>query len=76
LLTVEAIAARDLTLAGWVANTVDAGMAFAEENVEALRRAHPGAVAGPRAAPEQCNCRLPLPDISTSRTAWLAVKRG
>ena len=36
LLTAEAIAARGLKLAGWVANTVDAGMPFAEDNVAAL----------------------------------------
>lgn len=37
LLTVEAIAARGLTLAGWVANETQAGMAFADENVVALQ---------------------------------------
>tara|TARA_R110001599_G_scaffold64023_4_gene179524 strand:- start:209950 stop:210705 length:756 start_codon:yes stop_codon:yes gene_type:complete len=36
LLTAEAIAARGLQLAGWVANTVDASMPFAEDNVAAL----------------------------------------
>ncbi len=36
LLTVEAIAARGLTLAGWVANETQADMAFADENVAAL----------------------------------------
>ena len=38
LLTAEAIAARGLTLAGWVANTVDPGMARAEDNIAALRQ--------------------------------------
>lgn len=37
LLTVEAIAARGLTLAGWVANTVDEHMLYPEENSRALR---------------------------------------
>lgn len=37
LLTVEAIAARGLTLAGWVANVVDADMVLLDENVAALR---------------------------------------
>lgn len=37
LLTVEAIAARGLWLAGWVANTVDASMLYPEENIRALR---------------------------------------
>lgn len=36
LLTVEAIAARGLTLAGWVANETQADMAFADDNVAAL----------------------------------------
>jgi dethiobiotin synthetase len=36
LLTAEAIAARGLTLAGWVANTVDESMRYAEDNVETL----------------------------------------
>jgi dethiobiotin synthetase len=38
LLTVESIAARGLTLAGWVANAVDPGMAMLDENVAALER--------------------------------------
>jgi dethiobiotin synthetase len=37
LLTAEAIAARGLKLAGWVANTVDPNMRFAQENLEAIR---------------------------------------
>jgi dethiobiotin synthetase len=37
LLTQEAIAARGLALAGWVANHVDRAMQAADENVEALR---------------------------------------
>lgn len=37
LLTGEAIRARGLRLAGWVANQVDAQMACVEENIETLR---------------------------------------
>lgn len=37
LLTAEAIAARGLRLAGWVANCVDPTMHYAEENIEAVR---------------------------------------
>jgi dethiobiotin synthetase len=37
LLTAEAIAARGLPIAGWVANRVDPAMLFADENIEALR---------------------------------------
>jgi len=36
LLTVEAIAARGLVLAGWVANETQADMAFADNNIAAL----------------------------------------
>ena len=36
LLTVEAIVARGLVLAGWVANTADPEMRFFDENIEAL----------------------------------------
>jgi dethiobiotin synthetase len=36
LLTVEAIQARGLTLAGWVANQIDPSMEMFEENVESL----------------------------------------
>jgi dethiobiotin synthetase len=38
LLTVEAIAARGLTLAGWVANVVDADMTLVGENISALQQ--------------------------------------
>lgn len=37
LLTQDAIESRGLTLAGWVANRIDPGMAKAEENIAALR---------------------------------------
>lgn len=38
LLTVEAIAARGLTLAGWIANSVDAEMAMLDENIATLQQ--------------------------------------
>lgn len=38
LLTVEAIAARGLTLAGWVANALDENMTMPDENIAALRQ--------------------------------------
>lgn len=37
LLTAEAIAARGLHLAGWVANRVDPNMGFADENIASIR---------------------------------------
>lgn len=46
LLSAEAIAARGLTLAGWVANRVDPAMSRFEENVEALRQRLPAPLLG------------------------------
>jgi dethiobiotin synthetase len=37
-LTAEAIRARGLTLAGWVANRIDPGMDAQDENIDWLRR--------------------------------------
>lgn len=38
LLTVEAITARGLTLAGWVANRVDPNMLYPDENIATLKK--------------------------------------
>jgi len=46
LLTVEAIVARGLVLAGWVANTADPDMRFAPENIEALAQHIPAPLLG------------------------------
>ena len=46
LLTVEAIAARGLNLAGWVANETQADMAFADENIAALEQRIPAPLLG------------------------------
>jgi dethiobiotin synthetase len=46
LLTVEAIVARGLVLAGWVANTADPAMRFFDENVEALAKRIPAPLLG------------------------------
>ena len=46
LLTAEAIAARGLTLAGWVCNVVDTQMAHAEANVAALQQRLPAPYLG------------------------------
>jgi dethiobiotin synthetase len=66
LLTAEAIAARRLTLAGWVANTIDPGMAAQEDNIETLRMRLPAPLLGAlpwsdRADPERLAHRLRLP---------------
>ncbi|OIJ39762.1 dethiobiotin synthase [Massilia timonae] len=46
LLTVEAIVARGLVLAGWVANTVDPKMGFELQNIEALAQRIPAPLLG------------------------------
>ncbi|MDQ1817053.1 dethiobiotin synthase [Massilia sp. CCM 9210] len=46
LLTVEAIIARGLVLAGWVVNEIDPDMRFADENVEALAERIPARLLG------------------------------
>jgi dethiobiotin synthetase len=46
LLTAEAIVARGLVLAGWVANQVDPAMRFADENVAALEQRMPAPLLG------------------------------
>jgi dethiobiotin synthetase len=57
LLTAEAISARGLRLAGWVANVVDESMLYRDENIETVRawlaRAHGAPLLGvvPRLAP-------------------------
>jgi dethiobiotin synthetase len=46
LLTIEAIVARGLVLAGWVSNQVDPDMRFADENIEALLERVPAPMLG------------------------------
>jgi dethiobiotin synthetase len=46
LLTAEAIAARGLTLAGWVGNTVDAGMLQHADNLATLKALLPAPCLG------------------------------
>ncbi|WP_306392405.1 dethiobiotin synthase [Telluria beijingensis] len=46
LLTVEAIVARGLVLAGWVANTADPDMRFEQENIDALAQRIPAPLLG------------------------------
>lgn len=46
LLTVEAIVARGLVLAGWVANTADPDMRFERDNIEALAQRIPAPLLG------------------------------
>lgn len=55
LLTAQAIQTSGLSLAGWVANTVDAEMKFFEENVQALKQRLPTPCLGviPRLAQSQ-----------------------
>lgn len=46
LLTIEAIIARGLVLAGWVVSEIDPDMQYADENVEALRERIPAPLIG------------------------------
>lgn len=46
LLTVEAIIARNLVLAGWVANQIDPDMLYADENIAALAARIPAPLLG------------------------------
>ncbi len=46
LLTVEAVVARGLVLAGWVANEIDPAMNFVDENIEALAQRIPAPLLG------------------------------
>ncbi len=67
LLSVEALHARGLALAGWVANQVDAHMACAAENVAALAQRIPAPLLGQvpwleRAGADAAAACLVLPD--------------
>lgn len=66
LLTAEAINARGLRLAGWIANQVDAAMLRFEQNVDALRARLPAPLLGvvpfqPEGDPAQVAAHLQLP---------------
>jgi dethiobiotin synthetase len=58
ILTADAVRAAGLTLAGWVANHVDADMPFASDNVEALRARLPAPLVA--SIPYTC-----VPDVSS-----------
>ena len=59
LLTIEAIVARGLVLAGWVVNQIDPEMQYADENIEALRDRIPAPLIG----------RIPYLDRATAADA-------
>lgn len=64
LLTRDAIAARGLPLAGWVANRIDPHMNRLEENIEALQTRLPAPLLGiipPASTPQDAASRLTLP---------------
>ncbi|MDP3621734.1 MAG: dethiobiotin synthase [Polynucleobacter sp.] len=63
LLTAEAIAQRGLTIAGWVANTLDPAMPFLNENVQTLSNRIPAPLLGTVG-------RLPLPQQHTSNAPY------
>jgi dethiobiotin synthetase len=64
LLTQQAITARSLRLAGWIANSIDPGMARFEGNLQALRQRIDAPLLGvmpyrPSADPSEFNLQLP-----------------
>ncbi|WP_426174636.1 dethiobiotin synthase [Massilia sp. TWR1-2-2] len=59
LLTIEAIVARNLVVAGWVVNEIDPDMEFADENVAALQQRIPAPLLG----------RIPYLDNPTAASA-------
>ena len=63
LLTAEAIAARGLSLVGWVANTVDPQMMFLQENIEAIAQR----INAPLLA---CIPRLDVANAATAVANW------
>jgi dethiobiotin synthetase len=67
LLTVEAIAARGLTLAGWIANVVDVDMAMLDENITALKQRIAAPLLGivPHSAQPDARAVAALLDIDT-----------
>ena len=69
LLTCQAIAARGLTLAGWIANRIDPAMSRWEENLSALRERISAPLLGvipPSCTPEAAADALSLPDLVKS----------
>jgi dethiobiotin synthetase len=81
LLTADAIAARGLALAGWVANHVDPAMSFADENVATirdwLRREHRAPMLGriTHHAPPRPESAAASLDVDTLLTALRAAQR-
>ena len=69
LLTAEAIAARGLSLMGWVANTVDPHMMYLQENIEAIAQR----INTPLLA---CIPRLEVADADTAASNWGVRKLG
>ncbi len=75
-LTQQAIAARALRLAGWIANAIDPGMARFEDNLQALRDRFEAPLLGVipyRNAPDPASIELALPILTP---APLHAERG
>lgn len=78
LLSVEAILARGLILAGWVANTVDAGMLSSADNVSALAERIPAPLLGhlPRLVPaDACEAARQLDPSALNQVFSLLLPR-
>jgi len=76
LLTVEAIVARGLVLAGWVANTADPDMRFFDENVEALAARIPAPLLGVVPRLEQATAANAAPFIDLAGLPGWPSPRG
>jgi len=75
LLTVEAIVARGLVLAGWVANTADPDMRFFDENIEALAARIPAPLLGVVPRLEQATAANAAPFIDLAGLpGWPSVR--
>lgn len=77
LLTVQAISAQGLELAGWVANTVDADMPYMQENIDTLRRRLSAPLLGhvPRLAPATSEAAAACIDFSLL-PGWPSARGG
>jgi dethiobiotin synthetase len=67
LLTCQAVAARGLTLAGWIANRIDPAMSRFDENLAALRERIAAPLIGvipPASTPEQAAELLCFPEAA------------
>ena len=76
LLTVEAIAARGLALAGWVANVLDAQMPALQDNIDALRTRIAAPCLGVVPRMDEADARIAAARLDMARLEERAVENG